>query len=118
MVGTVGTSRASPACSCFFFTVPNYQVTEIYTYGIYILYTFHYFIFATPKKTEVAPDSPPCTSIISTMPGLVATLADLRSRLMAVKLTSKEPSVVLCVEKELNACKVLCTHQTSSNNGQ
>ena len=93
------------------------SLKSIHTVCIYI-YTLHYFIFATPKKTEVPPDSPPCTSIISTMPGLVATLADLRGRLMAVKLTSKEPSVVLCIEKELNVCKVLCTHQTSSNNGQ
>ena len=94
------------------------SLKSIHTVCIYIYIHFIISFLPHQKKTEVPPDSPPCTSIISTMPGLVATLADLRGRLMAVKLTSKEPSVVLCIEKELNVCKVLCTHQTSSNNGQ
>ena len=51
MVGTVGTSRASPACSCFFFTVPNYQVTEIYTYSIYIYY-IHFIISFLPHQKK------------------------------------------------------------------
>ena len=119
MVGTVGTSRASPACSCFFFTVPNYQVTEIYTYSIYILYTFHYFIFATPKKTEVPPDSPPCTSIISTMPGLVATLADLRSRSWLWSWQAKNPVLCSALKKSLmraKCCVHIKHHQTMDSN--